>query len=116
MTLPRSTRLRGSRAAFTLGGLAGLGLLLAGCGGSSQQAAAPQPQAVRSAVETAPADLQLMCASEAAKVYSAPANKILPVASSRSSATTYAVDLNVDGKSARCTIDDTGTSITVEAT
>lgn len=91
-----------------------MGLLVVGCNSStSQQASAPSGQAVRPAVETAPADLQLMCAAEAAKVYSAPADKILPISSARSGTATYTVDLNVNGRPARCTIDESGTSLTV---
>jgi len=111
MTFSRSDTMPGRGAA--LAGLAGVALLIAGCADGTQQAATPQPLATRAAVETAPADLQLLCAAEAAKVYSAPSEKILPVASMRSSPTTFDVDLNVDGRSARCTIDETGTTITV---
>ena len=106
-----TTRLSANPAAWA--GVIGLGLLVAGCNGTSQQASAPSGQAVRAAVETAPADLQLLCAAEAAKIYSAPADKVLPVSSQRAGTTSYAVDLNVNGRPARCTIDESGTAITV---
>lgn len=102
-----------SRATGGLAGLIGLGLVLAGCADGTQQAAGPQGPVVRSAVETAPADLQLMCAAEAATVYSAASDRVLPMSSARSSATTFDVELDVAGKRARCTIDESGTTITV---
>jgi hypothetical protein len=92
--------------------LAGVALLGLGCS-QGPQTATPQAAAVRSAVETAPADLQLLCAAEAAKVYQAPSEKILPLSSQRSGAASYDVELDVAGKRARCTIDESGTAITV---
>ncbi|WP_436643016.1 hypothetical protein [Microbaculum sp. FT89] len=92
--------------------LAGVALLGLGCS-QGQQAAAPQAHSVRAAVETAPADLQLLCAAEAAKVYSTPAEKILPVSSARSGQSSYDVELDVAGRRARCTIDESGTLVTV---
>ena len=83
-----------------------------GCSPTSQTEA-PQGPVVRSAVETAPADLQLLCAAEAAKIYSAPSEKVLPTASSRSGAASFDVELDVAGRRARCTIDESGTLITV---
>ena len=102
-----------NRTAIAAACLTGIGLMLAGCVGTTSQPITPAGPALRSSVETAPADLQLMCAAEAAKVYSAPADKILPVSSARSGETTYDVDLNVNGKPARCTIDDSATTISV---
>ncbi len=92
--------------------LAGLSLLALGCS-QGAQTAAPQSPVVRSAVETAPADLQLMCAAEAAKVYSAPADKILPLSSQRSGTASFEVMLDVAGRRARCTIDESGSVVTV---
>jgi hypothetical protein len=92
--------------------LAGTALLALGCS-QGTETAAPQGMAVRSAVETAPADLQLLCAAEAAKVYEAPSEKILPLSSQRSGTASYDVELDVAGKRARCTIDESGTAITV---
>jgi hypothetical protein len=91
-----------------------LGTALTGLGcAQGTQPAAPAGPSVRAEVETAPADLQLMCAAEAAKVYSAPADKILPLSSQRTSASTFDVELDVAGKRARCTIDESGTMISV---
>ncbi len=92
--------------------LAGTALLALGCS-QGTETATPQGMAVRATVETAPADLQLLCAAEAAKVYQAPSEKILPLSSQRSGAASYDVDLDVAGKRARCTIDESGTTITV---
>ncbi|MEJ8571650.1 hypothetical protein [Microbaculum marinum] len=106
-----TTPIPGTVAAWA--GLIGLGLMAAGCNSTTQQASAPSGQAVRPAVETAPADLQLLCAAEAANVYAAPADKVLPTASARSGSATYTVELNVNGRPARCTIDESGTAITI---
>ena len=92
--------------------LAGTALLALGCS-QGAETAAPQAAAVRATVETAPADLQLLCAAEAAKVYEAPSEKILPLSSQRSGTSSYAVELDVAGKRALCTIDESGTAITV---
>lgn len=86
-------------------------LLTAGC--QSSQTTGPQSPIVRSSVETAPADLQLMCAAEAANVYSAPSDRILPLSSARSGPASFDVMLDVAGRRARCTIDESGTAITV---
>jgi hypothetical protein len=95
-----------------LGGMAFAAAAILGCA-QQTQTASPQDPVVRSAVETAPADLQLLCAAEAAKVYSAPSDKILPLSSSRSGASTFDVELDVAGRRARCTIDESGTLVTV---
>jgi hypothetical protein len=103
-----------TQPAGTLAGLLIIGALVIGCSGTTQNSGpSPQTAGLRPAVETAPADLQLLCAAEAANVYSAPSDKILPTSSTRSSPTTFDVDLDVAGRRARCTIDETGTQITV---
>jgi|GEM_PF-2388249 len=90
--------------------LATVAIATLGC--QASQTTSQQP-AVRAAVETAPADLQLMCAAEAANVYQAPSDKILPLSSRRASEVSYMVELDVAGQRAMCTIDESGTTISV---
>lgn len=85
---------------------------LAGC--ASQSARLAQPT-VRSTAVTAPADLQLTCASEAATRLGADSTKVLPISSVATGAGVYRVDLNVEGKQAVCTIDNDGVVQSVEA-
>jgi hypothetical protein len=78
-------------------------LLIASC------VATPTPdQMSRTKVETAPADLQLICASAAAKNNGVDASKVLPVNSNRVDAKTFQVDLTISGKTSRCLVDDQG--------
>ena len=92
--------------------LAGMALALAGCNTTQTQSGSGQPM-VRASVETAPADLQLLCAAEAATYYGAPSERILPLSSGRTGAASYAVMLDVAGRRARCTIDKSGTQILI---
>lgn len=80
---------------------------LAACSTSTP---APQ-QMARSTVETAPADLQLLCADAAAKA--AGGGNALPVTSRRIDATTYQVDLNVAGSTRSCIVDAEGNVLSV---
>lgn len=69
----------------------------------------PTPdQMSRTAVETAPADLQLLCADAAAKAAGVDSGKVLPTGSRKLDAKTYQVDLNVGGATTNCTVDDAG--------
>ena len=86
--------------ALTLGGLVSA-CSSGGSGGNNQT--------IRQSVETAPADLQLLCASEAAKRRGADSSKVLPTASSLIQPGLYSVQLNVNGTPATCTIDSQGT-------
>lgn len=84
---------------------------LAGCVSSG-----PTPdQMSRTAVETAPADLQLVCASEASRMLSTNANKTLPVSSRKIDASTYEVRLSAEGKYANCTVAQNGSVLAVNA-
>ena len=103
-----SRRIRASAAAI------GMLPLLAALGACTTSAPAPQATA-RSAADTAPADLQLLCADAAAKATGAAANKVLPVTSRRVDARTYQVDLRVDGSMSSCIIDDAGNVVSVQA-
>ena len=87
-----------------------LAVALSGCTTST-----PEPsQMARSAAETAPADLQLLCADAAAKATGAANGKVLPTTSRKVDATTYQVDLNVDGSTSICIIDDAGNIMSMQ--
>jgi hypothetical protein len=87
---------------------AGLGLsVVAGCNTSSNQT--PSAGAVRSSGETAPTDLQLLCASKTAEELKVTGGNVLPVSSMPSGENAYQVNLTFDGGQAVCIIDETGT-------
>ena len=87
----------------------GVVLAVSGCSTTSK----PDDQEVRTAVETAPADLQLLCAAKSADQFGVGRDKVLPVSSSRQTDTTYSVVLNLDGESATCVIDDKGQIVSI---
>ncbi|TWI26703.1 hypothetical protein IQ26_05997 [Mesorhizobium tianshanense] len=74
----------------------------------------PQDQMSRTQVETAPADLQLLCADAAAKASGADSTKILPVSSSKLDPKTYQVELDAGGKKTSCLVDTEGNVRSVE--
>ncbi len=85
-------------------------VLLAGCssigGGRSMLPTQPAQPTVRSTSETAPADLQLLCASTAAQQLGT--ENVLPVSSMRSGPNAYQVNLTYGGGQAVCFIGDDG--------
>jgi hypothetical protein len=83
---------------------------LAGC--TSSAPPPPADNAIRSASQTAPADLQLLCASETAARLGIDSGSVFPV-SSVSAAGGYQVNLNTGGGQAVCTIDDNGNVLSV---
>ncbi|GAA2822234.1 hypothetical protein EDC40_105420 [Aminobacter aminovorans] len=86
------------------------GLAVAGCSST-----APEPQDMaRTTVQTAPADLQLTCASAAATSAGVEADKVLPVGSSQLDATRYQVDLNASGQRYVCVVDNVGNVTSVQ--
>jgi len=67
------------------------------------------PATIRGSAQTAPADLQLLCASEAQTRFGAAADSALPIASRPGPTTgTYAVDVKLPSGQATCVIDDNG--------
>ncbi|MER8884252.1 hypothetical protein [Mesorhizobium sp. M0816] len=74
----------------------------------------PQNQMSRTKVETAPADLQLLCASAVAKASGVDSTKILPVSSSKLDSRTYQVELDASGKKTSCLVDTDGNVKSVE--
>nr|WP_311788034.1 hypothetical protein [Fererhizobium litorale] len=74
----------------------------------------PPEEMARTVTETAPADLQLMCASAAAAPSGVDSAKILPTGSRRVDARTFNVDLDAGGRKFACLIDDSGTVTSVQ--
>lgn len=69
----------------------------------------PPPDAMaRTTLQTAPADLQLLCANSAAGVAGANA-KVLPTGSRLQPDGTFAVDLDAAGRKFSCIVDNNGT-------
>ncbi|NVP57214.1 hypothetical protein HV823_18305 [Rhizobium sp. DBTS2] len=62
----------------------------------------------RTSLGTAPADLQLMCATAAAGPSGVDSSRILPTSSSQLDATNYRVDLDAAGNRFTCVIDSSG--------
>lgn len=84
-----------------------LTLVAAGMVAGCQSAPAPQDMA-RTSLGTAPADLQLMCATAAAVPSGVDSSRILPTSSSQLDATNYRVDLDAAGSKFTCVIDSSG--------
>lgn len=87
----------------------GLVWLLSGCMSSG-----PTPGSVRTTAQTAPADLQLACASAAAKSLGVDSRSVLPVSSSQLDPQKYQVDLNAKGARASCVVDSAGNVLSVQ--
>lgn len=78
-------------------------LAAAGCQSS------PEPQQMaRTTLQTAPADLQLLCANAVVTQTGAAQDKVLPVSSRQLDATSYQVDLDAAGKRHTCVVDSDG--------
>jgi hypothetical protein len=93
-----------------------MAVLVQGCAGGAGEATSPQAQhpEFRTAVATAPADLQLACASEVAEVFEVSQARVLPIASGVEEDETYTVVVNADGTHAICAINEDGVILSVE--
>jgi len=89
--------------------LLGAVALLGGC-----MSGGPAPNSVRNTAQTAPADLQLLCANAVAKSSGVDSAKILPVSSSKIDSKTYQVELDAGGKKTSCLVDTEGNVKSVE--
>lgn len=97
--------------------LALLGFVLAGCASSQTgTVSANQPGEIRNTTETAPADLQLSCASSAANQFGLPSDKVLPTASSKLSDGTYNIELTAGGQNYVCRIDENASVLGITPT
>ena len=74
----------------------------------------PSPGSVRTTGQTAPADLQLTCATAAATSFGVDSSRILPVSSSQLDAQKYQVQLDVQGSRANCVVDTAGNVLSVQ--
>jgi hypothetical protein len=74
----------------------------------------PPDQMARTKLQTAPAELQLLCADAAAKSADLNRSKVLPMNSRQLDATTYSVELDATGRKFNCTIDNTGRVTSVQ--
>ena len=93
---------------------AGLGLL-AGALSACTSTPPPAPEQMsRTTVETAPADLQLLCANAVAKASGVDSAKLLPVSSSKIDSKTFQVELDAGGKKTSCLVDTDGNVKSVE--
>lgn len=90
-------------------------LLLALALGACQSAQVTPDQTWRTVTETAPADLQLLCANAAAQSAGADPGSALPLSSRRLDAGSYQVDINIGGRTMGCIVDDDGNILSVEA-
>ncbi|MEM0907604.1 MAG: hypothetical protein AAGJ94_09595 [Pseudomonadota bacterium] len=86
------------------------GAIVAACQGSGSQ---PTTETVRATIVTAPADLQLLCASEAATRFSANPNEVLPTSSAQISSAQYQVELTLSPGAATCVVDENGNIISL---
>jgi hypothetical protein len=87
----------------------GPGMVLALAAMAAGCVSSPTPdQMSRTTKETAPADLQLLCASEAARSRNIDGGSVLPTGSSKIDSKTYQVELNAGGTPMLCTVDSDG--------
>lgn len=96
-------------------------VLAAACFGAltaCQSSAPTEEKMARTATETAPADLQTLCASTTATTAKVDSAKVLPISSAKVDDQTYTVDVDAAGKKFTCLVDMNGTvkSVTPMAT
>lgn len=90
-----------------------LSLALAAVLAACQSSPTPD-QMSRTAVETAPADLQLLCANAAAQSAGVDSTKVLPTSSRKLDARNYQVALTADGRTMNCVVDVDGNIVSVQ--
>jgi hypothetical protein len=105
MSEPNTSCLSTALAVATLALLAA-----AGCVSS------PEPtETARSTLQTAPADLQLLCANAVATQTGTASDKVLPLSSRQVNGTSYQVELDAAGTRHSCTVDNDGNVTSVNA-
>lgn len=87
--------------------------VVAGCVGGSKGQQTPTTETVRATIVTAPADLQLLCASEAATRFSADPGSVLPTSSAQIQPAQYQVELALGDGNATCVVDENGSIISL---
>ena len=99
------------RAGWQVAAVAAMALAMAGC-----QSSSPVPQEMaRTTLQTAPADLQLLCANAVATQSGTASDKVLPVSSRQLDARSYQVELDAAGKKHNCVVDSDGNVTSVQA-
>ncbi|PTE11126.1 hypothetical protein [Mesorhizobium helmanticense] len=99
-----STRPHAVRRPISVVAVGSLAAILSAC-----VSAPPAPEQMsRTKVETAPADLQLLCSDAVAKASGIDTTKILPVSSSKLDSNTYQVEVDASGKKTSCLVDAEG--------
>jgi len=99
-----STRQHALRKSISGVAVGSLAAMLSAC-----VSAPPAPEQMsRTKVETAPADLQLLCSNAVAKANGIDATKILPISSSKLDSNTYQVEVDAGGKKTSCLVDAEG--------
>lgn len=80
------------------------------------QSSGPTPdQMSRSTADTAPADLQLLCATSVAQSTGVDSAKVLPTGSRKLDAQSYQVELSVEGRPMSCTVSSEGQVLSTTA-
>ena len=102
-----NARRRGAAPAIAL-------LLSVGVLGACTSSPSPQEMA-RTTLQTAPADLQLLCANAVATQTGAPSDKVLPVNSRQLNANSYQVEIDAAGSRHNCVVDNNGNVTSVTA-
>ena len=93
--------------------VAAIAALAAGCASQSAQVPEPQQHTVRQTAQTAPADLQLLCANQAVQAFGIAPESVRPVGSS-TQGMVYTVVLDAGGSQSICTIDQEGTILSLD--
>lgn len=99
------------RAGWQVAAVAATALAVAGC-----QSSSPGPQEMaRTTLQTAPADLQLLCANAVATQTGTASDKVLPVSSRQIDAKSFQVELDAAGKKHNCVVDNDGNVTSVSS-
>jgi len=93
------------------GAVLAAGLMVAGCAGSGNEAS--NTQTVRATIVTAPADLQLLCASEAATRFGVEQTDVFATSSAQIETARYQVELTTGSGAATCVIEESGTVVSL---
>jgi hypothetical protein len=89
--------------------------LLAGCSVFAGCVSSPTPENMaRNTAQTAPADLQLACASASATKFGGDNASVLPVSSTAVDGGKYQIILDSKGQRSTCLIDSTGAVLSLE--
>ncbi|QRM54169.1 hypothetical protein [Sinorhizobium sp. BG8] len=93
-----------------------LHVLVVGCAAALAGCVSPPPpeEMARTTLQTAPADLQLICANAVAGSAKTESTKVLPMNSRQIDAQTYSVELDAGGRRFDCVVDNNGSVKSVQ--